>query len=749
MRVVHLIGGGDVGGAKIHVLSLVKELSKNIDVKIIALREGIFSREARSMGLDIEVVKGKSIISDLRKVIEIVKKGEYDFLHSHGAKANLFAVACKFMTKVCTITTVHSDYRLDYLQSKVKKLVYGTINAISIRFLHFYVAVSSEFKGMLVNRNFREENIYTLYNGIDFNLPVGKYNKDVVCEKYGLKIDENDYIVGILARLHPVKDIPTFLEASAKVLKSRKNVKFIIGGDGEQKAYLEKYARNLGVLDNVYFVGFVDNPYEFMSIVDVNVLTSLSESFPYSILEGTKLKKATISTDVGGIFDLIDHNKNGYLFNVGDYDLLAKYILNLLDDDELRNRFGEELNRKARKEFSLERMGETQLNIYYEIKNREKDVSHKVSDRYDVLISGYYGHNNMGDEAMLEAIVDTLKKERKRIKLAVLSQKPEETTKIHNVRSIYRFNLFSILKMLMKTDLYINGGGSLIQDNTSNRSLYYYLTLIVLAKLTRTKVMIYANGIGPVKNKFNKYITRVILNLVDIITVRDENSLVELEKLGVHGPKIELTADCALTLKSVSDERISEILREEGIDENRSLIGFSIRQWGDDLEYLNTIAKVADVAYEKYGLMPVFIAMQKNNDSKMSERIVKKMSSPAYIVRGNYSPKEILGIIGRVDILIGMRLHALVFASMEAVPCIGVVYEQKVEGFVNYIRQMSAGDVKKLEAGTLCEMLDEECQHRNMMKEYLVSIRKELQDKSIRNAKLALELLDRRKKRRI
>lgn len=749
MKVVHLIGGGDVGGAKIHVLSLVKELSKSIDVKIIALREGVFSREARSMGLDIEVVRGKSVLMDLYKVVKIVKCGRYDFLHSHGAKANFFAVMCKFLTGVCTITTIHSDYRLDYLQSWSKRLVYGTINSIAIRMLDFYVAVSSNFKGMLINRNFLEEDIYTLYNGIDFDLPVREYNKETVCEKYGIKINEDDMVVGILARLHPVKDVPTFLRAAAQILKFQKGVKFVIGGDGEQRKYLEEYAKELGISDSVFFVGFVNNPYEFMSIVDVNVLTSLSESFPYSILEGTKLKKATISSDVGGIFDLIEHNKNGYLFNVGDYKTLAVYILNLLRDEELRNRFGQRLNDKARREFSLNKMGDTQLNIYYDIKDKLLRDNSKVNKGYDVLISGYYGHNNMGDEAMLEAIVEILKKERKRIKLAVLSQKPEETTRAHKVRSIYRFNLFGIFKILMRTRLYVNGGGSLIQDNTSSRSLYYYLSLIMLAKFTHTKVMIYANGIGPVKNKFNKYVTRVILNMVDVITVRDENSLSELEKLGVHGPKVELTADCALTLESASEDRVNDILRIEGIDTSVRLIGFSIRQWGENLNYLDTIAKVADIAYEEYGLMPVFIAMQRNNDFKMSEYVVKKMKNDAYIIKGRYSPKEILGIISRVDILIGMRLHALVFASMAAVPCVGVVYEQKVEGFVNYIRQVSAGDVEELKADNLCKILDDECRYKNVLKEYLVSIKRELQDRSIRNAKLALELLDRGKRKKV
>ena len=458
MKVVHLIGGGDVGGAKIHVLSLVKELSKNIKVKIIALREGSFSKEAREMGLDIEVIRSKNFVKDVFDIIKIIKNGDYDFIHAHGAKANLFAVICKMFIKACVVTTVHSDYKLDYLQSFIKQYTYGIINSIALRFINFYVAVSGNFKYMLINRDFPVDNIYTVYNGIDFKESTEGYYKDETMKKYNVIVDKQDVLVGILARLHPVKDIPTFLDAAREVLKVRKNVKFIIGGDGEQKELLLNYAKRIGIIDNVLFIGFVDNPYEFMNMLDINVLTSLSESFPYSILEGTKLKKATISTNVGGIFDLIDHNENGYLFDVGDYKTLAKYIINLIDDSAKREKFGNDLYEKAKREFSLEKMGEAQLNIYYDIKRKLSDSKYYVSNDYDILISGYYGHNNMGDEAMLEAIIETFRKERKNIKLAVLSQKPSLTTRTHNIRSIYRFNLFKIFGMLVKTKVYINKG---------------------------------------------------------------------------------------------------------------------------------------------------------------------------------------------------------------------------------------------------------------------------------------------------
>jgi glycosyltransferase involved in cell wall biosynthesis len=172
MKVLHLIGGGDVGGAKIHVLSLVRELGKHIDVKLVALRPGEFAEDAAEMGIDVEVVKSRNIVSDILRVVRIARDGEYAIVHSHGAKANMFAFFVRRIVKIPTATTVHSDYRLDYLHSFLKRYSYGLINMVALRFVDYYVTVSERFRNILIERRFNFENIYTVYNGMDFSLPV-------------------------------------------------------------------------------------------------------------------------------------------------------------------------------------------------------------------------------------------------------------------------------------------------------------------------------------------------------------------------------------------------------------------------------------------------------------------------------------------------------------------------------------------------------------------------------------------------
>ncbi len=369
MKVLHLIGGGDIGGAKVHVLSLVKELQKNIKVKIVAFRPGVFADEAKQKGIDIEVVKTGSIISDVIKVTRIIKDGNFQILHSHGSKANMVATIVKIFYKIPVVTTVHSDYRLDYMGSFFRTYTLGLINRVALRFIDYYIAVSSNFKEMLISRNFNPDKIFILYNGTDFSQPLKVYDKTEFLRKYSLSFDDNDIIIGILARLDPVKGLDIFLKGAQLILKKYPSTKFLIAGEGDLKSSLKKLSKELGIAESVFFLGWVTDPYEFMSAVDIPVLTSISESFSYTILESAMLKKTAVSSNVGGISDLIDHGENGFLFEPKDYKMLAEYILKLIENKELRKTMGLKLYEKASLKFSLDKMVETQLEIYNDLEH--------------------------------------------------------------------------------------------------------------------------------------------------------------------------------------------------------------------------------------------------------------------------------------------------------------------------------------------------------------------------------------------
>ena len=745
MKVVHLIGGGDVGGAKTHVLYLLKELGRYIDVKLISLRPGTFADDARAMGIDVEVVKSGNMFRDIKKVADIISRGGYNIIHSHGAKANMFSLAARRYAKLPAVTTVHSDYKLDYMHSFPKRITIGLLNTIALRFMGNYIAVSGNFKDMLIGRNFDSSSIFVLYNGMDFSEPSTQYTKEGLIRKYKLAIHEKSTIVGIAARLYPVKSIDTIIKAAALVKQHKPDIKFLIGGDGEDRKQLEDLTVSLDLKDTVFFLGWLDDPNELMSCVDISVLTSISESFPYSILEGARFKKATISSNVGGIPDLIKDGENGFLFQPGDYQRLSELIIQLGSDGKKLVEMGEKIYDKALREFSIEKMCSTQLDIYKRILEKYTALK-KGMKYYDAIILGYYGFQNIGDDAMLMSIINDLRKYKPEIKILILSRIPNGTAKDYDVESISRQNPFRIFRAMKNARAFIYGGGNLLQDNTSTRSLLFYLGTVWLAKKMKLKIMFYANGIGPLKKKINRLLTRKIMNKVDVITLREKLSYSELKHMDISKPKILLTADSALTVTCKDNAAARDIMETLGIESPAKYIGYSLRKYPghekvEHEKYENVIARLADHMEEKFGLVPVFIPMQYPDDVPIHANVVAKMKCKNFLIRKKLNVYDTYEIISKMEIMIAMSLHALVFSAGAGVPMVGLVYDPKIEGFLEYIIQSSAGDVRFLDFEKLKMLAEDVWDRRELIRKELHKVIPELKEKAGENAKIAVELI--------
>lgn len=361
---------------------------------------------------------------------------------------------------------------------------------------------------------------------------------------------------------------------------------------------------------------------------------------------------------------------------------------------------------------------------------------------YDVIISGYYGFDNSGDDALLMAIIEDLRAQKEDISILVLSKKPNETKDNYNVDSINRFNIFKVIKNMRKSRLLINGGGSLIQDVTSSKSLYYYLGIIILAKLLRVKVMVYANGIGPVEKKINKRVVKKILNTADYITLREKKSVKELENLKVLKPPVEVTADPALNIKPEKKNRIDQLLKGKGIENTDNIIGFSLREWGDKSKHIEIIADSIDYMVKKHNICPLFIPMHYPHDIRICEDVANKMESKAYIMQERYLVSEIVGIIEKCKLLVGMRLHSLIYAVSVCVPVIGLAYDPKIKGFLEYTGQMSELNLDHLSLEELIKALEKSWKNKELIRDSLMQSNKVLKIKARENAKIAISLLE-------
>ena len=478
----------------------------------------------------------------------------------------------------------------------------------------------------------------------------------------------------------------------------------MIAGEGDDKKKLKDLAKQLKIEDRVCFAGWVPDIDTFFAASDITVISSLSETFPYSITEGVREGCAAISSDVGGMSDLIEHGKGGFIFQPGDVSALAEYLYQMCSDDELRGRFAKHLYQKASKEFSIERMKNTQLSIYETLIRRNKKKKEKK--RYGVMICGAYGRGNAGDDAILKAVVNTMRNLDPDMPIYVMSRNPMETRLQNRVNSFYIFHVFTFIRRLLGCKLFINGGGSLIQDVTSTRSLYYYLFTLYMAKLLSCRVLMYGCGIGPVEKASNRRLSANVLNRsVDIITLRDDTSLEELRSLGVDRPKISLAADSAINLEPAGMEETDAYFALEGVPKNGRYICFALREW-KHLDRSLEIANTADYAYEKYGLVPLFLAAEFPKDVRPAELVAEKMKAPYYILRKPRSVEVTIALLRRMELVCAMRLHALVFSASAQIPVIAMSYDVKVSGFMKYIGSDLCLPFETVSANKLCEMLD-------------------------------------------
>lgn len=700
MKVIHLISGGDTGGAKTHVHSLLQNLSRGMDITLVCFRGGPFAREAAELGIETRVCSG-GFFSALREVRRMIAEEGFELVHTHGSRANLAGAILRSTCCRPVVSTIHSDYRLDYMGRPLAAATYGVLNVLALRRIKYHVGVSDAMRDLLISRRFPRETTFAIYNGLDFSREPKRHDRAAFCARVRANVAPGDIVVGAAARLDPVKDLATLVRGFAAAREGHPELKLIIAGEGPERPALEALAEELGVRGAVTLAGWLDDMEEFYSALDINTLSSLSETFPYALTEGAAYRLPTVASAVGGIPRLIEDGKTGFLFAPGDWEKLGARLAQLASDPGLRERLGAAVHERAAREFSVEATCREQRAVYEEILERE------ARGRSGVVICGAYGMGNSGDEAILDAIVAEMRAIDPLMPLTVMTRDPAGASARLGLTAVHTFNFPRFLAVMRRRALYINGGGSLIQDVTSRRSLWYYLFTLRAAKRLGCKVMMYGCGIGPVKRPGGVERTRRVLNsCVDAITLREPDSIEELARFGVTKPEIILASDPALTLPSAPAEEVDAALEAAGAAPGGKYICFALRLWPGFGEKAGVFAAAARHAHEAYGLTPVFLPINHLDDGQAAALVAEKLGdTPHVLLPGPMSSALVIGLMSRMQVVVSMRLHGLIFAAGQGVPLIGVSYDPKVTAF---LRCVDAGCVplEGLEEGELCRLID-------------------------------------------
>lgn len=326
----------------------------------------------------------------------------------------------------------------------------------------------------------------------------------------------------------------------------------------------------------------------------------------------------------------------------------------------------------------------------------------------NITIANWAGVNT-GDDAIFSALLNLIQtKVSRKAKIFVLADNDKLIKTKYDVIDAVRIfeyykpkKLLKVIRFLHESDLVIYGGGDIVSGNIQS------ITFIGLAKLLGLPVMYCGVGAVPIKSRFVRFLFKIVSNHVDLVTVRDEKSKHILNDLGINKPPIYVTGDLALALQPADSNRISQILKNEGIDRNVK-IGVNIRPYDSMYSFytskgldLNKIAEVCDNIIIKYNAQIIFFPMvtkerTKNyhdnieSDDEISTKIVGAMenSGDTIILNSEYKPEEISGLLGQMDLVIAMRLHTLLLALIRGIPIIAINYAPKIENFLNSLNQL-------------------------------------------------------------
>lgn len=343
------------------------------------------------------------------------------------------------------------------------------------------------------------------------------------------------------------------------------------------------------------------------------------------------------------------------------------------------------------------------------------------------IISGYYGFGNAGDEAILQAIVDSLRQLDPQALVTVLSANPQATRVEHGVTAVARTGIWQIAGLMRQSDLFISGGGGLLQDATSSRSLLYYLGLIRLARFLGCQTMLYANSLGPVTRPRNRLLTSRTLQQMGFITVRDRLSWKLAQELGIRSAQMELTADPVLLMRPT---RVQPVQRR---------LAVAVRDWRSPHDYLTEVAKAARVLTQD-GFQIQFVPLHYSRDLAIAQKLAAEVGSGAICLDQPMRFDQLLATLAEAELVVAMRLHALIMSAICLRPMVGIAYDPKVNGFLQSIGQPVAGTTLDLKAEQLVACIQDTYERR-------AEISRELEQKLVlqrslaaRNAEIAVSL---------
>ncbi len=367
IKVIHVLSDMKIGGAGSWLLNLLGAIDKEkFEIKVVLPQGSMLADKIKNLGFEVISVDGiKDKSYDARAVnllYYIFRAEKPDIVHTHAS------LSARLAAKRAGARIINTKHCIDSPITGIRRFAGALIND---RYSDGIIAVSEAVKRNIAENGVPDDKISVIYGGINPVKVLDDREKSLAREKWGIG---EEVVVGIVARLTEVKGHKYFIDAAEIISRDNDNVKFFIAGIGPKEEELKELIKQKGLTDKVVFTGFVDEIYEVFNIIDINVISSLSEALCLSLIEGMSVGKPSVAADTGGIPEVIKNGYNGFLVPAGDAEGLADAILKLIHDPGLRKAMGDRGREIMEKSFTADIMAEKIEELYESVarKNRRE-----------------------------------------------------------------------------------------------------------------------------------------------------------------------------------------------------------------------------------------------------------------------------------------------------------------------------------------------------------------------------------------
>ena len=666
MKILLLTDRMDAGGAETHILCLGHELCKMGEQVVVVSSGGrLVSKllEAGMTHIEIKVDRTSplSLLNGRRALCDVITSQGAELIHAH---SRIWAFLARPLSKrfgIPLLVTAHARFSASPIYKRLSR--WGDLT----------VAVSEDISEYL-HRSYSvdRENVRVIHNGIDGSVFYAQREKRVKRKIVFMSRLDRDCSLGALL----LCDIAERLYAQFEGLQI-----VIIGGGNMYdtvKRSADRACERVGERF-IFLRGHLEDTAEELRSAHLFVGVSRAA------LEAMSCGALTLLCGNEGAIGLLDSKEKLTLAEHTNFCCRGEKIY---DAEALYREIDKALTLSDGRAAELSEMAESyvrethgSVRMAVETRLAYEEIREVRRRNARIVLCGYYGYGNMGDNALLRAAIRRARAAYPKGEIVAMTAGGRRDIKRFGVRCVRRMDPVRLIALLWNAEAVVFGGGTLLQDRTSLRSLVYYAAVCAISRLRGARVELWGNGLVRPRSRLAARLVLYVLESAAYVGLRDMPSVTEALRItsAECSDRIYLEEDLARRQRSASDERVEYLRRSLGLLEGCKLKKYAVvAVKGSEGEgFLNIIqGQIRELVSD--GILPVFLPMFPREDKDVCHRLAKLFDGA---VAEGLTESDAVGLMRGAELVCGMRLHALVFASAADVPFVGVGSDPKIEGF--------------------------------------------------------------------